>query len=123
MGAQEGFSSAVAKNIEESTGTKAAAATSTAKAAAKEKAKEEQMKHLADAMSEMEKERIAAAKEAAKNRPEEPPEPLGFGGWVGLLVLGLLIVAGLFNFGRPQRKNTNPNRKRGCFEQLLNKLK
>jgi len=96
-----------------------------------EKAKEQSYKDLEEAIkeSEKEKQKVAAAEKAEakkiakENEKNEPGEPLGVAGWLGLAVVGVIVVGVATNFGRAKNTKTNPNRKRGPFERFWNKLK
>merc|ERR1712039_127492 len=86
-----------------------------------EKGKEQAYKDLEEAIKESEREKAktaAAEKAAAKKRQQEnePVEPIGFAGHIG--ILGFSVWAKF----QTKRKN-NPNRKRGFFEKLWNKVK
>lgn len=85
--------------------------------------KRESYKELEEALKESEKAKQKAEKEA-KKAEELKGEPIGFGGYLGLMVLVIIVVGVLTNFGRPNPKNkVNLNRKRGIFEKLWLKLK
>merc|ERR1711972_853996 len=92
-----------------------------------EKDKEKAYKDLEEAIKESEREKAktaAAEKAAAKKRQQEnePVEPIGFAGYIGIaVILGILGFSVWAKF-QTKRKN-NPNRKRGFFEKLWNKVK
>lgn len=63
------------------------------------------------------------AAEAEKvHKVEEPPEPIGLGGWIGLLVLGAIVMGVFTNFGQGAKKK-NPNRKKSSMEKFWSKIK
>lgn len=71
------------------------------------------------------------AEKAKKNKrsddedEDEVPEPLGFSGWVGLSVIGILFAGIFTNFGRGNQKKGRPGstKKKGMFATLLGKIK
>jgi len=89
-----------------------------------DKSKKEAYKELEEALKENEKAKQQAAKEAAQQaEDEEPLEPLGFGGWIGICVLMFLVVGVPTNFGRPVSKKVNLNKKKNVMEKFFRKLK
>merc|ERR1712217_268924 len=92
-----------------------------------EKGKEQAYKDLEEAIKESERENAKAAaeeKKAAKKRQEEnePVEPLGFSGYIGIAVIVGIVGFSVWASFQTKKKN-NPNRKRGFFEKLWNKVK
>jgi len=89
--------------------------------------KKEAYKKLEEALKESEAAKAAdrkAQKEAQMAEEEvQDVEPIGFGGWIGLIVLALLVVGALTNFGQADKKKVNLNRKKGLFEKLVAKVK
>jgi len=82
--------------------------------------KKDSYKKLEEALAQSNKEQEAAAEE----EDAEPVEPLGISGWIGILVLVITVGGAFTNFGRPKdAKKTNPNKKRGFFQNILAKLK
>lgn len=94
-----------------------------------EASKKQSYKELEEALKESEKakakERAEKEKQAraAKKAEEEKGEPLGFAGWMGIVVLLIIVVGAVTNFGRESKKKVNLNRKRGFFGRLWLKLK
>lgn len=86
--------------------------------------KKESYKELEMAMKDSEKERKKQAKEAAKQAVlNEPGEPLGLAGWLGITVLIITVLGAAFNFGRESsKKKVNYNKKSG-FAGFWSKLK
>merc|ERR1719443_20634 len=83
--------------------------------------KRDMYKDLEEALKESHK---AKAQAAAEEAEQEPAEPLGLSGWIGLSVVGLLVAGVALDFGRaPKKQKVNLNRKRGIFGQLMSKLK
>merc|ERR1712224_968963 len=81
--------------------------------------KKDSYKKLEEALAESNKEQAQAEEEE-----EEPVEPLGIGGWIGILVVVITVVGAFTNFGRGSTgKRTNPNKKRSFFQNILYKLK
>jgi len=100
--------------------------------AAAETEKANSYKKLDEALKENEKEKRendkanrAKAKEAEAAREAEDAAAEGFGlaGWLGILMLVLLVVGVATNFGQASSKKTNLNRKKGKLEQFWMKLK
>merc|ERR1719276_830263 len=95
--------------------------------AAADEEKKDAYKKLEEALKESEAAKAAerkAQQEAQRAEEEaEDVEPIGFGGWLGLVVLAVLVVGALTNFGREDKKKVNLNRKKGLFEKLWNKVK
>jgi len=95
--------------------------------AAADEEKRESYKKLEEALKESEAAKAAErkAQQAAQKAEEEAQdvEPIGFGGWIGIIVLSLLIVGALTNFGRADNKKVNLNRKKGGLEKLWAKVK
>jgi len=87
-----------------------------------DEAKKDSYKKLEEALRESEKEKQRLAEEQIKAEKMKG-EPLGFAGWLGLGVLGIIVLGALCNFGRPAKKKVNLNRKRGPCEKLWMKLK
>jgi len=89
--------------------------------------KRDAYKKLEEALKESEAAKAAerkAQQQAQKAEEEaEDVEPIGFGGWLGLIVLTVLVVGALTNFGRTGNKKVNLNRKKGGFEKLWAKIK
>jgi hypothetical protein len=94
---------------------------------AAEEEKKESYKKLEEALKESEKakkEAAKAAREKAQQEEEETTEGLGFGGWVGISLLLMIVVGVMTNFGRPANKKTNLNKKsHGFFGDLFQKFK
>lgn len=93
---------------------------------ASEKEKKESYKALEEALKESEKAKQEAAKAArAQAEEEEAAEVEGFGisGWLGIVMVLLLVVGVATNFGRPSNKKQNLNRKKGAIERFWMKLK
>lgn len=81
--------------------------------------KKEQYKKLEEALAKNQE-----AQQQEEEEEEEQGEPIGLAGWLGLSVLGALVVGALTNFGRGNsNKRTNPNRKKSFFQNILSKLK
>merc|ERR1719276_676547 len=82
--------------------------------AAADEEKRESYKKLEEALKESEAAKAAErkAQQAAQRAEEEAEdvEPIGFGGWLGLVVLAVLVVGALTNFGREDKKKVNLNR-------------
>jgi len=95
--------------------------------AAADEEKKDAYKKLEEALKESEAAKAAerkAQQEAQRAEEEaEDVEPIGFGGWLGLVVLAVLVVGALTNFGREDKKKVNLNRKKGLFEKLWAKVK
>lgn len=93
--------------------------------AAADEEKKESYKKLEEAMKESEKERKKAAAEEAKiAAANEPGEPIGLTGWLGIATLVIIIIGACTNFGRGSKaKKTNLNKKRGCLERFWAKVK
>merc|ERR1712166_1082046 len=93
-------------------------------AAAEEK--KDAYKRLEEALKESEAAKAADRKaqlEAQRVEEEEQDvEPIGLGGWIGIIVFVLLVVGPLMNFGRADKKKVNLNRRRGLFEKLWAKV-
>jgi len=91
--------------------------------AAADKEKKDSYKKLEEALRESEKEK----RKIAEQRLEEEKlkgEPIDFAGWMGLAVVGVIVVGALTNFGRGSgKKKVNLNRKRGFWESCMAKLK
>jgi len=83
--------------------------------------KRDMYKDLEEALKESHK---AKAQAAAEEAEQEPVEPLGLSGWIGLSVVGLLVAGVALDFGRPPKKQkVNLNKKRGIFGSLMSKIK
>lgn len=97
--------------------------------AAAEVEKKESYKKLEEALKESEAAKKAAAKAAKGEQQAEEEaqevEGLGVAGWMGIAVLGTLVVGVATNFGRPTSKKVNLNKKKptGFFGSLMSKLK
>merc|ERR1719276_560257 len=95
--------------------------------AAADEEKRESYKKLEEALKESEAAKAAErkAQQAAQKAEEEAKDitPIGIGGWIGVIVLSLLVVGALTNFGRADKKKVNLNRKKGGFEKLWAKVK
>lgn len=92
--------------------------------AATGKEKQDAYAKLDEALRESNAEKAEAAKAAQKaEEAAEPAEPIGFGGWIGLLVLVALVVGVFTNFGQPDKKKKNPNRKPSSMEKVWKKIK
>jgi len=95
--------------------------------AAAEEEKKDSYKKLEEALKESEKAKQEAAKaakaEKAKQEAEANVEGFGFAGWLGMSVIGVLVLGVATNFGRPSTKKVNLNRKKGPFERFWTKLK
>jgi len=87
-----------------------------------EEKKQESYKELERAMKESAKEKKKQYA-AELEKEKDIPEPIGMAGWLGLGFLGLIVLAGLSNFGRGSNKKVNLNKKRGVFEKFWMKLK
>jgi len=87
-----------------------------------DEAKQESYKKLEEALRESEKEKVRLAEEQRKAEKMKR-EPIGISGWIGLGVLGIIVLGSLFNFGRPSKKKVNLNRKKGFFGNLWSKVK
>lgn len=93
---------------------------------ASEEEKKDSYKKLEEALKESEKAKKEAAKAAKKKVEEEEAaesEPIGMAGWLGLVMLGVIVVGAATNFGRKSNKKVNLNRKKGPLERFWNKLK
>jgi len=95
--------------------------------AAADEEKRDAYKKLEEALKESEAAKAAerkAQQEAQKAEEEaQDIEPLGVGGWTGLTVPAFLILGALTNFGRPDAKKVNLNRKKGILEKFWVKAK
>jgi len=95
--------------------------------AAAEEEKKDSYKKLEEALKESEKAKQEAAKaareEAAKQEAEANTEPFGVAGWLGVSVVGVIVLGVATNFGRPSNKKVNLNRKKGPLERFWTKLK
>jgi len=93
-------------------------------AAAEEK--KDAYKRLEEALKESEAAKATDRKaQLEAQRVEEEAqdvEPIGLGGWIGIIVFVLLVVGPLMNFGRADKKKVNLNRRRGLFEKLWAKV-
>jgi hypothetical protein len=93
---------------------------------AAEEEKKESYKKLEEALKESEKakkEAAKAAREKAQQEDEEEHEGLGFGGWVAISILLMIVVGVLTNFGRPKKTKNNLNKKKvGFWQRTLNSL-
>merc|ERR1712014_103179 len=91
--------------------------------AAADEEKKESYKKLEEALKESEEARKKEAAEAkAQAAANEPPEPIGIAGYLGLAMLAILLIGACMNFGREGKKGkTNLNRKRGFFESFWKK--
>jgi hypothetical protein len=86
--------------------------------------KKESYKELEEALKESEKAKRKAAKDEKQAEDLAKTEPIGFGGYVGILMLATLGLGVATNFGQPRtQKKTNLNRQKGPFERLWSKLK
>lgn len=85
--------------------------------------KRDSYKKLEEALKENNEAQKKAAEEEAED--EEPVEPLGFAGWVGLSV-PVIIVVGVY-FGQPEnegrRSRSGAKKQKGFFGTLLSKMK
>ena len=88
-----------------------------------EEKKKESYKELEEALKESEKAKQKVAKEEKKAEYLATTEPIGFGGYVGILMLATLFLGVATNFGQPAKKKTNLNRRKGPLERLWTKLK
>jgi len=87
--------------------------------------KKESYKKLEEALKESEKAKkeaaAAAAAEAQKEYDEANVEPIGIAGWIGLAVVGLIVLGVATNFGRPSSsKSKNMNRPKSRMEKVCN---
>lgn len=87
-----------------------------------EEKKKESYADLERALKESATEKKKAL-EKELEKEKDAPEPVGMAGWVGLIFLGVIVLAALCNFGRDSKKKVNLNRKRGPFEKFWTKLK
>merc|ERR1719440_2766527 len=93
---------------------------------AAEEEKKESYKKLEEALKESEKAKQEAAKAARAQAEEEEAENvegLGMAGWLGVLMVSVIVIGAATNFGRPSNKKVNLNRKRGALERFWMKLK
>jgi len=94
--------------------------------AAADEEKKDAYKKLEEALKESEAAKAAERKaQLEAQRVEEEAqdvEPIGLGGWIGIIVFVLLVVGALTNFGRADQKKVNLNRKRGLVEKLWAKV-
>jgi len=94
--------------------------------AAADEEKKDAYKKLEEALKESEAAKAAERKaQLEAQRVEEEAqdvEPIGLGGWIGIIVFVFLVVGALTNFGRADKKKVNLNRKRGLFEKLWAKI-
>lgn len=93
---------------------------------ASEQEKKESYKKLEEALKESEKAKQEAAKAAREQAEEEEAaqvESFGFAGWLGVIMVLLLVAGAATNFGRPSHKKANLNRKKGAFERFWMKIK
>jgi len=85
--------------------------------------KRDAYKKLEEALKESEAAKAAdrkAQQDAQKVEEEaQDVEPIGFGGWIGLVVCAVLVVGALTNFGRGSSKKVNLNKKKGSVEKLF----
>jgi len=83
--------------------------------------KRDSYKKLEEALKENNEAQKKAAEEEAED--EEPVEPLGLAGWVGLSV-PVIIIVGVY-FGQPEndRRSRSGAKKKGFFGSLLSKVK
>merc|ERR1719253_2285769 len=88
-----------------------------------EEKKKESYKELEEALKESEQAKRKAAKEEKMAADLATTEPIGFGGYVGILMLAALVLGVVTNFGQPAKKKTNLNRQKGPLERLWIKLK
>jgi len=81
--------------------------------------KRDSYKKLEEALREQ-NEAKKAAQEAEEEEEEdgEPVEGIGFGGWIGLLMLVALVVGAATNFGQGRKKRTNLNKKLTFWDKL-----
>jgi endonuclease YncB( thermonuclease family) len=95
-----------------------------------EETKKQSYKELEEALKESEaakakerKER-AAAQKAAEKADQEKGEPIGLGGYAGLMILAIIVIGAVTNFGREDgKKKVNLNRKRSFMGKLWSKMK
>lgn len=85
--------------------------------------KKEQYKKLEEALKESNDAKAAAAEEEEEEQAEDDSEPIGVGGWIGLIMIVALVLGTATNFGKGWKKRTNPNKKRGFIGNLLAKFK
>lgn len=93
--------------------------------AAADDGKRDQYKELEKALKENEdfKKQQRAAQQAEEQEAEDV-EYFGMAGWLGMLVVIILVVGAATNFGRPPKKGKlNLNKKKGFFENLMSKVK
>lgn len=93
--------------------------------AAADDSKRDQYKKLEEALAENEKaKKEAKAKQQEEEAEAEDVEYFGLAGWLGMIVMIVLVVGALTNFGRPkQAKRLNLNKKKGFFDGLMSKVK
>jgi len=86
--------------------------------------KRDSYKKLEEALKENNEAQKKAAEEAGQaEEDEEPAEPLGFAGWVGLSVPVVIVLGVFFNFGREDpRRSKGSQKKKGLFSSILAKL-
>jgi len=86
-------------------------------------AKKDSYKELEEAIKESQKYKAEEAKAAkAKAEADLPVESIGWGGWMGIVML-VGIVGSAFFLVPEKKKKVNLNRKRGLFEKVWSKLK
>lgn len=95
-----------------------------------EQQKKEQYRLLEEALREtaeevkVKKPKSKPTGEGARADATQPDDgSLGFGGWIGLILLAITVIGAVLNFGRESKKRPNPNRKKGTLELFWNKLK
>merc|ERR1719491_556547 len=94
--------------------------------AASDEKKKDSYAELERALKESEKEKKKVMVEELQKEQEkekQKDEPIGAAGWIGLALVGVIIIAAVGNFGREKKKKVNLNRKRGMFEKFWTKLK